>query len=124
MTIKTFLFILMTLESSVNPNAIGDDGNAVGAFQIWNCVIEDVNKLYGTSYRPEDRTDKNKSARICFLYLSHYGSKERLGREPRVQDWARIWNGGPNGHRKQATKKYWDKFTRIAINITKEQNAK
>ena len=42
-------------------------------------------------------------------YMTRYCTERRLGRKPTDQDRARMWNGGPNGHRKSATLKYWDK---------------
>jgi len=121
MTLKTFLVIIMMIESGGDPAAIGDNGNAVGAFQIWPIYVEDVNRIYGTSFTLADRYNKATSAKITYLYLSHYGSAERLGRQPTAQDWARIHNGGANGHKKHKTLKYYKKFLTTYKTITKTE---
>jgi len=46
-------------------------------------------------------------------YQDRYATHERLGREPTDQDKARIWNGGPLGHYKDQTKKYWNKVRTV-----------
>jgi hypothetical protein len=44
------LFALMVVESNGDCSAVGDDGKALGCLQIHACVVEDVNRIYGTSY--------------------------------------------------------------------------
>ena len=100
---------LERVESSGNPTAIGDGGKALGILQIWEVVIIDVNRAKGTSYVHADAFDPVKARAICRAYLSIYCTERRLGRKPTMEDAARIWNGGPNGHKKAATKKYWHK---------------
>jgi len=34
---------------------------------------------------------------------------------------ARKWNGGPNGHKKRATKHYWKKVSKFVYQDLKEQ---
>jgi hypothetical protein len=100
---------LEQVESSGNPAAIGDNGRALGILQIWDVVIADVNRAKGTRYTHADALDPAKARAICRAYLSIYCTPRRLGRQPTMEDAARIWNGGPNGHRKPATVKYWQK---------------
>ena len=97
------------VESRGNPAAIGDGGRAIGILQIWDVVITDVNRAKGTRYTHRDALDPVKARAICRAYLSIYCTPKRLGRQPTMEDAARIWNGGPNGHRKPATVKYWQK---------------
>lgn len=103
--------ILMQVESGRNSNAIGDNGKAVGCLQIHECVIKDVNRIYGKEYSIEDRRFEKRSMEICYLYLDHYGKRyeEITGEAPDHEVYCRIWNGGPNGWRKESTQKYWIK---------------
>jgi len=97
---------LCIVESSNNPNAIGDGGQAVGILQIHPIMIRDVNRILGRdAYTLRDRLDPAKSRMICRVYLSHYGGT--------VEEMARKWNGGPRGHTKQATVRYWEKVRRV-----------
>jgi hypothetical protein len=95
---------LMHVESKGKVHAIGDNGRAVGCLQIHKVVIEDVNRAYNTSYKYSDRKSIEKSREICRRYLILHG-----GRNATDEKYARIWNGGPKGHRKVATRKYWGK---------------
>ena len=82
----------------------GDGGNAVGPFQIWKCVVDDLN-ANGCKFTYEDRKDYIKSRVMCRLYINLWASK--MKRPATMEDKARIWNGGPKGYTKKATIAYW-----------------
>jgi hypothetical protein len=106
--LASVILALITVESGGDPNAIGDNGNAVGALQIWPIVITDVNNIAGTHYTLEDRKDRNKSIEIATIYLNHYCSEKRLGRKATAEDYARCWNSGPAWRTKMhKTDGYW-----------------
>ena len=109
--IAVLLPVFAKVESNNNPNAVGDKGNAVGIYQIWPSYVEDVNRISKRSYTLEDRKDAKKSKEMVEIYLTHYGRRvERLtGRKATLEDLARIHNGGPNGFKKDCTKKYWSR---------------
>ena len=98
--------VLIAVESNGDPNAIGDQGRAVGILQIRECVVADVNRLYHRRFRwPDDCRSEWASTCIAVLYLSHYA-----GRDASAETWARVWNGGPRGAtgtRRRATDGYW-----------------
>lgn len=103
------ILALIAVESGGVPDAVGDNGRAYGILQIHREVVQDVNRVYGTSYRwPEDALQPVKAKRICELYLTHWTDVRFAGR-PTYEQAARIWNGGPNGHRRTATLAYWAK---------------
>ncbi len=104
---------LAKVESNGNPRAVGDSGKALGELQIWSVVVQDVNRVHGTRYTHRDAFDPAKARDICRRYLAIYCTPKRLGRQPTMEDAARIWNGGPNGHRKSATEKYWHKVAQV-----------
>ena len=100
------------VESQGDPNAIGDDGKAIGAYQIWKIYVDDVNRIFKLYIRPmyqkgglytyEDRRDRDKSREMTAIVIQHYGKGN-------IEYMARIHNGGGNGHRKESTKPYWAK---------------
>ena len=102
---------LIQVESKGNDLAIGDSGKAVGCLQIWNVVIQDVNRVYHTTYKATDRTDRKKSIEICRKYLAYWGKhyEKVTGKTCTLEVLARIWNGGPSGYKKDSTIKYWNK---------------
>ena len=114
-TWQAFVMALIMQESGGNNLAIGDNGAAHGPLQIHKCCVDDVNKYRKAQgwkqYKfPSDCYDRKKSESILTTYLHLYANEKRLGREPTVEDYARIWNGGPNGYKRKATVKYWEKL--------------
>jgi hypothetical protein len=96
---------IMQVESNGDSSAIGDRGNAVGAYQIHKIYVDDVNRILGKAkYTYDCRKDKAKSRRMTEIYIDHYGrGKTDLQK-------ARIHNGGPRGHKKKVTIKYAQKI--------------
>lgn len=83
-------------------NAVGDKGKSIGPFQIqrgyWQDAI-DYDPSIGGKY--EDVRDEDYARRIVIAYLSRYC---KTWTDENV---ARIHNGGPSGHKKKSTIKYW-----------------
>jgi len=103
-TLSNLITALIAVESSGNDLAIGDQGRAVGPLQIHRAVVQDVNRITGGHYRWEAMTNRVQARAVCEAYLTHYGKGKS------TEDQARIWNAGPQGHKKkQATQAYWNK---------------
>ena len=109
--IAMLISALIIVESDGNANAIGDHGKAVGVLQIHAECIQDVSRITGKSYTLADRRSVSKSREICAAYLKHYGRQyERItGKAATAETLARIWNGGPCGHKNPRTRRYWAK---------------
>lgn len=109
--IAMLISALMIVESDGRAEAIGDSGRAVGVLQIHPECVQDINRFARTVYTLDDRTNEQKSVEMCWRYLYNYGSQYRrkTGREPTAETLARIWNGGPSGYNKEATRRYWEK---------------
>lgn len=103
MNLTNLIAALIAVESSGNDIAIGDGGKALGPLQIHRAVVVDVNRITGSNHRWQDMTNRALAVRVCSDYLAHYG------RGKTTEQQARIWNGGPSGHRKPATVAYWRK---------------
>ena len=93
---------------STKPGIVGDNGKAIGPFQIhlscWRDAVE-FDRSIGGSYSDCDGYDYSK--RIVVAYLTRYGKGKS------EVELARIWNGGPKGHLKSATAGYGAKVARI-----------
>ena len=126
-TFDQLIFALAIVESSLNPLAVGDNGNAVGYLQITPAVVEDVNTFYGTTYHMDDRYDTRKSVEICKKYLKYWGEvfEKKTGRPPSAEIYAKMWNGGCYAWKKTDPKVlknldiYWDKVNKQLNNIDK-----
>lgn len=110
---------IATVESNGNDYAIGDNGNAVGRYQIWKIYVDDVNRICKLlrnkkQYTYADRTNPVKSLEMVKIYTWFYAKRyERLtGKKATDEIKARIHNGGLNGWKKTATIKYWNKVKR------------
>jgi len=90
------------VESSNNPLAYNPDEGAVGAYQIRQLAVTDLNRLWKANYKLEDFYDANLSMHAFMGYGHMYGAKT-------AEEYCRIWNGGPKGMKKKATEKYWHK---------------
>ena len=125
-TFDDLLDAIEWVESRGDANAVGDNGGAieaVGAYQIHQIYLIDVNRILGKDkYSIYDRTNRNKSREIVTIYLNYYwdylqsyrlNSKfwrdTKTVQEFRLECMARIHNGGPDGWRKESTKAYWQK---------------
>jgi hypothetical protein len=103
-----FLAICM-VESNNDQTAYNPKEGATGIAQIRMCVIQDVNRKYNRKYKLSDAYNIAKAREIFELYISMYCTRERLKHEPTHKDAARIWNGGPMGHKKKNTLDYWNR---------------
>lgn len=108
------------VESSGNNHARGAR-NEVGCLQIRPAVITDVNRIQSRKvFTLDDRTRRDRSIEVFRIYVEHYATPERLGRDPTPEDFARIWNGGPNGFRRKSTLPYWRKVRSALENLSKK----
>jgi len=108
-TWDTFLDAIQQVESGSfkDPNnAVGDNGKALGAYQIWYDYWADA-----VEHRPELKARGYKAVKdpayareIIKAYMARYAPKNATW-----EDLARIHNGGPKGYKKAATKAYWAK---------------
>lgn len=107
------------VESGEDPAAVGDGGRAIGVYQIWNVYWRDAVEFSGIGGVYGDCRDPAYADVIVRAYMDRYAVPRRLGRYPTQEDIARIHNGGPNGHRKEATLKYWQK---VHTQMEKDKN--
>ena len=122
-TLSIALQILVAVESGGNPKAFNAEEQAVGILQIRPVLVADVNRIVGEPrFSHSDAWDPGKSLRMATLYLEHYGTRERLGREPRVVDYALLWCAGPDGPRQKITpalRNYLDRARQKALQYLK-----
>ena len=100
---------LIMVESGGNDFEIGDDGKAYGCLQMHAAYVQDAAEYAGKDWVHEDAFQRVVAIQIFMAYMARYATEERLGREPTLEDIARIHNGGPNGYKKKSTEKYWQK---------------
>ena len=108
------LTAIRTVESSNNPSAIGDSGNAIGVYQIWKVYHQDATEFSGIGGKYRDCLDPVYADKIVRAYMGRYATEKRLGRPVTQRDIAVMHNGGPRavwakGKKKQNVDKYWAK---------------
>jgi len=107
---------LIQVESGGDDNTIGDKKlkfPAYGCLQIRQPCVRDVNDKFKKSFKAKDCLgNRELSILICQAYISIWAKESRLGRVPTPEDMARIWNGGPNGWKRNSTRDYWEKVKR------------
>ena len=104
------LHAIMMVESGGDPNVVGDNGKAIGPYQIhrvyWLDAVE-FDKSIGGKYA--DCKNKAYAEKVVRAYWKRYATERRIGRPVTDADRARIHNGGPNGFKKAAPRPYWEK---------------
>lgn len=108
---------LIQVESGGNDNAMGDKhltDKAYGCLQIRKPCVDDVNKVFGTSYKAQDCLGNRQISLYIFnRYMELYAIERKLGRPVTDEDRARIWNGGPTGYKRDSTIPYWEKVEKL-----------
>ena len=99
------LSALIAVESGGNDQAKGRHGE-LGPLQIKSIMVRDVNRFAHTRYTHQQVTNRQVSIDIATRYFAHYG--ENLSDE----SLARIWQGGPSGHKKSSTRAYGKRVMR------------
>lgn len=103
---RKFLNALNQVETSGRTGAIvGDNGKALGPYQIHEVYWRDVAAKVGGKY--SDVTNRAYAEKVVTAYLNKYAPKAVKARD--YETLARIHNGGPSGASKNATKDYWSK---------------
>jgi soluble lytic murein transglycosylase-like protein len=105
---SAFISSIIQVESKGKDNAKSRDG-AAGPMQIKPVLVKDINRILshrGDSMRfsLKDRFNRDKSIQMFWIYQSFYGDDDDS-----FETMARRWNGGPMGHTKKSTRKYWKK---------------
>ena len=96
---------IIQIESEGNPNAVGDNGKAIGLLQIWPIMVDEINRLLKEErYSLEDRWDSLKSIEMFYTF------QEIVNPEWDEELAARRWNGGIRGERNPKTDIYWEKY--------------
>ena len=106
--IMKFLNILHQVETSGRLGAIkGDEGKALGPFQIWESYYRDaVEQSEGKLNKPYSSVADIKYAReVVLWYFYRYAPKSL--EDGNFEKLSKIHNGGPNGHNNPKTEKYW-----------------
>ena len=107
------LFILMTVESGGDTNAVGDDGKAFGMYQLHAAYVQDAAEYSEIEYNHYDAFSPQVASKIVEAYMARYATERRIGRQVTIEDVCRIHNGGPNGYKRASTDAYWAKCKAI-----------
>ena len=130
MNLAFLIAVLIQVESGGRPGMIGDEhlsNKAYGVLQIRKPCLDDVNEVMGHELeKPLTLEDVRKSEPlsrwVCVQYLRRWGAnyRRKTGKEPTYEVFSRIWNGGPNGWKKNSTLAYWSKVE-VLLERTQEE---
>ena len=98
--LEILLDLIAEIESNNRADAIGDRGQAIGAYQIHRAYWEDGTRILGVDWSYSEAFNPQKARSVVRAYLLYYGKGRSL------IDMARIHNGGPKGYRKKSTLVY------------------
>lgn len=124
---QPIIFMLMEaiaiIESGDDPNKVGKCGE-IGVMQIRQIYIDDINRIYKTSYTLSQALDPDYAKIFFYLYTKYWSSKMQVieGRSPTLEDIARIHNGGWDGYREKCTEAYWGKVQLVLEGLSADQD--
>ena len=98
---------LAAVESNHDDEAVGDGGKAIGRYQIWRVYWLDATEFSGIGGKYHDVKNKDYAEKVMRAYWKRYARQAYYDRD--YETLARIHNGGPKGHKKDATLPYWRK---------------
>ncbi len=116
MSITKLILAVIQIESAGDYQAVNEAEQAYGCMQIRKIYVDDVNRILRLNkdsriFVHEDAFDKDKSIDMFLIYTLYYAEQKekKTGSPATYEDLARIHNGGPNGWKKESTKKYFKK---------------
>lgn len=112
MSVATTLFgvVLAPLFAALAQVESGNGKTSQNIYQITERFVDDVNRISTEEkFVYSDRYDRKRSERMMEIYWVYYAARyiDATGRDPTWETLARIHNGGPDGWKKYATKRYW-----------------
>jgi len=111
--ILPILFLIGHIESGHNPQAIGDNGKAIGHLQIHEACVQDVNRHFKTDYCHTDMDIPELAIEVFYKYIAigeHLFIKKH-GRFPEEKDIVLFWNHGIYYQPKKS--KYYEKYKQV-----------
>jgi hypothetical protein len=109
MQVEILLDVLACVESNNNPLAVGDQGRALGTYQIHLAYWEEGTRWLGVNWPFREAFDPDKARCVVRAYLLHHGCGMTL------LDMARIHNGGPTGPHRRSTLPYARRVDRLLV---------
>lgn len=100
------------IESGNTDSITGDSGRGKGRFQIYNICVKGSGLHDLLGYSHNDMFNHKKSVHVFWatmgIFCHTYAQKH--GHYPTYEQLARMWCGGPEGYKKNATLNYLHKF--------------
>ncbi len=104
---RPFLDAIRQVESGGNNKAVGDDGDSKGPMQCGRAAWKEACEYMGVAWDYDHCVWlRFESEAVLIGYVYRWGAKT-------WEERARIWNGGPRGHKKKATLGYWSRVKAI-----------
>jgi len=111
---EKLLTALIQVESSGCDDAVGDNGKAIGCLQVWKPYWQDATERSGIGGTYKDCFRRAYAKRIVDAYMKRYAREAWTNpKKFNAEKCARMHNGGPKGHTKKATEKYWKKVVKL-----------
>jgi hypothetical protein len=118
---------IVWVESKGNATARSKDGS-LGIAQILPVMVKEVNRIckikgINKTFTLQDRLNPEKSEAMFWIFQDFYNPNinwETITMSD-MEIIARKWNGGPNGHKKGATRHYWRKVSKIVYKDLKDR---
>lgn len=101
-TLKNIFDVISQLESAGDPNAI--NGEAVGIIQITPIYLEEVNRLSGLNFQPNDRYNVDK----CFQMFQIFNKNKT-----NIEEIVRTHRSGFTNQFDEKSAEYWERANNL-----------
>lgn len=89
----------------------GDNGKSIGPYQIQETYFLDAKNFDASiDFKYKDCRKKDKAEIVIRAYMKRYAPKALESDD--YETLARVHNGGPKGHKKKSTLRYWQKVSK------------
>jgi hypothetical protein len=109
---KFFWEVISKTESGNNNTLVGDNGKALGSYQIHNIAVLDINRLYATEFTHQQMLDDSIAIKFGTMYLNKGAELyyKKHGVYPSLETFVNFWNFGI--YQQQYDNGYYTKFNK------------
>jgi hypothetical protein len=96
--------ILAVESNNGKDTRVGDNGRAVGLYQMQPVAVREVNRIYKTAYTLEDRKDFAKATKMCELTLLYHYKRGVTDPVKLACKWRNPYSSAPLWHKRKIQK--------------------
>ena len=96
-----------------------ENGRGKGHLGIYEVCVRGTGFHKVLGYSHDDMFELEKSSHVFWAMMGIFSDRfaRKYGRYPTREELARMWSGGPDGHKKKSTNNYAKKYNRLYVSL-------